>query len=363
MGGDFKEVLIHESSASYGGKIHCTFTWKLKDFVEQNEELESEEYEIDFPDGQVTYWKLVLFPESEENNGYITLFLEKLEESPSDFDEISPEIGFCVTSTGTGANAVEKDIVKSPSSPRTFSRDENTHGVNLGCKSSELIGETVTIKCCIDITVPESVISKKNPAPLSKRIHSGLSEDYLNLFNSGTHSDVEIICGEKTFQCHKSILSARSPVFRAMFKLDMEEKKKGKVEIIDYTPIVIDQMLYFIYTGGLQTSIEFDEEAQDNFEELLRAADQYQIEMLKEACEDSLCSNLEVDNCLISLIIGDMYKTEKLKKFSMEMFLKNMKSVLAESPEDWKKCVKKYPDLTVEITEELAKVHCSEANK
>ena len=46
-----------------------------------------------------------------------------------------------------------------------------------------------------------------------------------------------------------------------------------------------------------------------------------------------------------------------------EYVFKNMNNVLAESPEDWKKCVKKYPDLTVEITEELAKIHCSEANK
>ena len=54
-----------------------------------------------------------------------------------------------------------------------------------------------------------------------------LCDDLSLLFSNGDHSDVELICGKKTFACHKSILAARSPVFEAMFLVDMEEKKEN----------------------------------------------------------------------------------------------------------------------------------------
>ena len=37
------------------------------------------------------------------------------------------------------------------------------------------------------------------------------------------------------------------------------------------------------------------------------------------------------------------------------MFVENMNKVLTECPEDWVRCVKNHPDLTVEITTEIAK--------
>ena len=53
-----------------------------------------------------------------------------------------------------------------------------------------------------------------------------------------------------------------------------------------------------------------------------------------------------------------MYQAEKLKKNSMEVFVENMNKVIYGSDE-WKKCVKSHPDLTVEITEEIARRQCT----
>merc|ERR1711879_596096 len=92
----------------------------------------------------------------------------------------------------------------------------------------------------------------------------------------------------------------------------------------------------------------------------LKAADQYQIDLLKATCEKVLCSVLQelpekLKNCLIFLIIGDMYHAEELKRRSMKMFVENMNEVLIQCPEDWTRCVRKHPDLTVEITTEMAR--------
>ena len=57
-----------------------------------------------------------------------------------------------------------------------------------------------------------------------------------------------------------------------------------------------------------------------------------------------------------------MYQAEKLKKRSMKLFVENMIKVIHGSADDWNKCVKSHPDLTVEITEEMARRQCTDEN-
>ena len=45
------------------------------------------------------------------------------------------------------------------------------------------------------------------------------------------------------------MLSARSQVFHAMFNSDMLENKSGSVEVEDFHPNVMKEMLQYIYTG------------------------------------------------------------------------------------------------------------------
>ena len=177
-----------------------------------------------------------------------------------------------------------------------------------------------------------------------------LSQDLQKLLLDKDLADVEIICGDKSLPCHTIVLSARSPVFRAMFKADMTEKKRGKVEIHGFTSDVIQNMLHFMYTGSLSTPLGETEAA-----DLLGAADQYQLDLLKRVCENKLCELLNVDNCLRLLAIADMHQADQLKARGMDLVIKNMNTIVMKSSEDWKKCVKDHPDLVVEITEEQAK--------
>lgn len=47
----------------------------------------------------------------------------------------------------------------------------------------------------------------------------------------------------------KILISARSPVFAAMFEHEMEERKRNRVDITDVDHEVLREMLRFIYTG------------------------------------------------------------------------------------------------------------------
>ena len=83
---------------------------------------------------------------------------------------------------------------------------------------------------------------------------------------------------------HKIIAGARSPVFADMFKQNMAQN----IEIEDMEPAVFQKMLQFIYTNDCDVG--------EHAEELLIAADKYDIKDLKDICEEELESELTVDN-------------------------------------------------------------------
>jgi len=89
-------------------------------------------------------------------------------------------------------------------------------------------------------------------------------------------TDVEFLVGEEAFDAHRSLLSARSPVFAAMFGSGMKEAKTGHVRIEDANPDTFQRFLKFLYTGMLEPS------AMDK--ELFAVADKYQVSTLMELC-------------------------------------------------------------------------------
>eukprot|EP00479_Gromia_sphaerica_P012226 TRINITY_DN6353_c0_g1_i1.p1 TRINITY_DN6353_c0_g1~~TRINITY_DN6353_c0_g1_i1.p1 ORF type:complete len:93 (-),score=12.91 TRINITY_DN6353_c0_g1_i1:233-511(-) len=69
-----------------------------------------------------------------------------------------------------------------------------------------------------------------------------------HLLSEGLNSDVELVCGESSLKVHKCILSCRSPVFKAMFEVNMQENEKNVVEIEDVNSQTLQAMLDFMYT-------------------------------------------------------------------------------------------------------------------
>lgn len=90
-------------------------------------------------------------------------------------------------------------------------------------------------------------------------------------------TDVEFLVGEETFNAHRSLLSARSPVFAGMFNCGMEEARTGRVCIEDINPITFREFLQFLYTGILEPSA--------NKGDLYVVADKYRVETLIEMCK------------------------------------------------------------------------------
>ena len=69
----------------------------------------------------------------------------------------------------------------------------------------------------------------------------------------------------------------------------------------DLQPDVVNDMLLYVYTGNTPNLNRVAGE-------LLAAADKYQLEQLKNICEERLCNSLEIGNSVSHLVLGDMYQ-------------------------------------------------------
>jgi len=195
-----------------------------------------------------------------------------------------------------------------------------------------IIGES---KKSIEYGESESVSSEL----ASNYHHRQLAQDFSSLLISKHQSDIVVKCGEKLFDCHQVILASRSQVFKAMFESNMKEKLTGSVEVKNIDHEVFEDLLKYIYSGEAPN-------IEDHPEELLAAADQYQLEKLKEHCEVKVCPKLDVSNCIDLLVLGDLHHASTLKAAALKFVSKNMNQI--ESCE-WEQKLISNPTLMAEV--------------
>lgn len=171
--------------------------------------------------------------------------------------------------------------------------------------------DKLTLYCEVSVVADSVNISGQNNAIQFKIPDCRLADDLGALFDQSKFSDVTLAANGAEFNAHKAILAARSAVFAAMFEHEMEEKKHNRVEIRDMDKDVLGEILRFIYTGKANN---LDKMA----DELLAAADKYDLERLKVMCEEALCSNLSIETAAEVLILADMHSANQLKAHAID---------------------------------------------
>ena len=127
-----------------------------------------------------------------------------------------------------------------------------------------------------------------------------IGEQLAEVLSNPEFSDATIICEERTFPCHKAILTARSDVFKAMFSHEgTSESKTGEVHIEDMEPEDVEELLRFIYTDVV-------DQATLNAPNLLAAADKYNLPKLKIFCAKALVGQLDFENAVEMLILSQL---------------------------------------------------------
>jgi len=336
-------------------EVKFRYAWKLEKFSEMcktkknGEYFSSSMFTMKGPDDKETNWKITLYPKGNksENSDYLSVFLYN--ESKADVT-VAVDFSLLDHHKIPGLHS-SSNIVFNGTPNWGWGQPKFVKLKALKKHSSVWIPkDSLTLICDITIIgVKEPVAVVAESKYVNGEVHTEktgqLCDDLEFALSDKEYSDVELKCGDQIFDCHQVILSARSPVFRTMFQVDMKERKNKKVDVINFEPDVVSEMLSFIYTG--KTPRKLEELAED----LLAAAEQYQLVMLKKLCEDSLCKSLNVDNCVSRLVIGDMHQAGKLKRMSLKVIASNRKSVF-ESKER-KELLKNHPNLMMEVLEEM----------
>lgn len=192
------------------------------------------------------------------------------------------------------------------------------------CKAMVSHKMLTMIKSKLEYPLSHIVLSHSSDIKHNKLNDKIQIADYLELWlENQNFSDVTLIAGGKKFKAHTCILSARSPVFSAMFQDNMEEEQEYSVQFTDIDDETLRKLLQFIYSGKV-------ENIQNSAERLLFAADKYALPNLKRLCEEALSNNLTMDNCLKILLIADRYSASVLKQDTIKFTVKHFREINAK---------------------------------
>lgn len=269
------------------------------------EKVLSPEFDIFNSDKCKNKFRLELYPKGNSRNdtGFISLFLVNLSEqkvcltlslsllnqdnTKVDYSKVLEDCVFDTKNTSWG---------NSHFYPEKFIMDS---------KKKILKDNKCSILC--KIIVKDEIKLEEVKMPCSNNICRFKEFDsFEKLLTNEEFSDITIVAEGKSFKLHKCILSTRSNVFEAMFRNDMVEKNQGTVQIEDIRHEVLQELFQFVYTGKVNriTSIADD---------LLIAAEKYNIDGLKALCEKTMCDNLSEANALKYLKLAVTNNAQLLK--------------------------------------------------
>jgi len=320
-----------------------TFVWRISKFSSRTEKtgevLSSEKFTVMGPDDKITTWYAQLYPRGDKKDckDQISVYLRKAK--PEENVDAKFVLSF-----------LDADNVKQKMEELGATTFESLGwGWYKAFKRSDLSrhapGDVLTL--FFEITILgktkksiEFSSSGENSLALTENYHQKqLEQDLDKLFLSKDYSDVIIRCDDKVYDCHKNILASRSQVFKTMLESNMKEKMTGDIEIKNMDQEVLKDLLKYIYSG-VAPNIE------EHTLELLAAADQYQIEKLKELCEMKLCTRLDTTNCIEFLILGDLHHSKALKTAALEYLSKNMHKM---NSSEWTQSLIAHPALMAEV--------------
>jgi speckle-type POZ protein len=206
-------------------------------------------------------------------------------------------------------------------------------------KRSALDGKTgtLTMKCVLTVAEGERRTSLlTGPQNLVAVPPPSLGGTMKTLLDAGTLSDVVLQSAEDqtAVKAHRLILTARSPVFAAMFTGGMAEAKvpdgalaydsgNKPLSIAGVSGVVLKSLVHFIYVDELSA------DADEHLEGLLAAADQYQLPRLVSLCEEQLCAGITTENAAARLVVAELHSAAQLMEHCLDYISEQPAEVMA----------------------------------
>lgn len=137
-----------------------------------------------------------------------------------------------------------------------------------------------------------------NPAEQPRMYQQTLLQDGLcDLLENDKFVDCVLRVRDKEFPCHRLVLAASSPFFKAMFLSDLEGSKRREIVLKDVEPGILGMVLRYLYTSDINLT-------EQNVQDIFMVANTYQIPSIFSVCVSYLQEKLVLGNCLAILRLG-----------------------------------------------------------
>ncbi|XBI50844.1 hypothetical protein VPH35_114192 [Triticum aestivum] len=236
-----------------------------------------------------------------------------------------------------------------------------------------------TVRCDIMVCDNTEDDASGTELVLVPDIHHNLN----NLLGSKVGADVTFEVNGATFAVHRCVLAAQSKVFMAQLFGPMKEgtSTSGVIHIQDMEATVFKALLNFIYTdsfpnmdddimedGEMSEAMEEGQEEEPAVEgekwlqwlqDLLVAADRYDVQRLKFICEKQLSEHISVGSVMSTLSLAEQHHCQGLKqacfKFIQVQSPSCLQTVMASN--GWDHVCTTYPSVLKELFAMLASKH------
>ncbi|XP_057318999.1 speckle-type POZ protein B-like [Microplitis mediator] len=337
-------------------KLSLTYEWKIEEFTSLIKSAHSNKNDITLKSpsfstgakvGDSWCLELILHNEKSKNTNFISVFLETNNKNK----EISAKFTLYILKNDRLKYYVREGDTKILGNDPDWGYSQFIEKKKLLDGSKDFLPmDTLTL--CVDLTVYGDYETTAINFPVKSSKH--IVDDFKELFESKLGSDVVLIVGNKKIKAHKSILIARSPILAAMFTHEMYENLNNEATITDVDPDIIEKMLEFIYTDQV-TDLDVDAGY------LLEAADKYQLQKLKELCEESLSRSITVNNAVEVLILADRQNAPDLLDYAAQFIAINITSVI--KTDEYKNIETKNTVLSALLIKKLAAINSDRGQK
>ncbi|XP_005111835.1 kelch-like protein 20 [Aplysia californica] len=114
---------------------------------------------------------------------------------------------------------------------------------------------------------------------------------FSQLYKNKQFVDVTLVVEHTAFPCHKNVLAASSPYFLVMFSTSLAEAQQDQITLKDMEARTLALVLDYIYTGQVTLT-------EDTVQNLLSAANLFQLIPLRDGCAEFMMSHVTVANCI-----------------------------------------------------------------
>uniref|UniRef100_A0A3P9KGG3 Kelch-like family member 40a n=1 Tax=Oryzias latipes TaxID=8090 RepID=A0A3P9KGG3_ORYLA len=150
-----------------------------------------------------------------------------------------------------------------------------------------------------------------------------LQDGLCDLLENDKFVDCVLKISDKEFPCHRLVLAASSPFFKAMFLSDLEESKKREIVLRDVNPDVMGMILRYLYTSDISLT-------EQNVQDIFMVANMYQIPSIFSVCVSYLQEKLVLGNCLAIFRLGLLLDCPRLTLTAREFICERYQLVVRD---------------------------------